>query len=252
MVNYSFPKVIPGYRPKKPKTQIPWRIILLAIFFGALFLGLIYVLFLSPIFKIKDVELSVTTQVNHDQVLTLIKQSAIGKNIFFWDKSNIEKEIQNQYPLTADLLVYKGLPNTIKIVIQETTPKIEWLTGNKIYLIDDQGQVIKEGVNDQLIKVVDTKNLSINPGDRILPSFFINFLTDFTTQAQKFGLKIKNFSVSESLFDLTAVTDKNIRLILTPTRSAAESLNEYKQTIDKLGQPQQYIDLRFPNRAFVK
>ena len=252
MVNYSFPKVIPGYRPQKAKKQIPWRKILLSIVLGILLIGLFYFLFFSPIFKIKTVELSVTSQVNHDQVLKILQQDAIDKNIFLWNQNSVQKEVENRYPLATNLLVYKGLPNTLRIVIQETTPKIQWETGGKIYLISDSGQVINEGTNNGLIKIIDTKNLAINPSERILPTFFIDFLSDFNDEAKTMGLNIKNFTVSESLFDLTAVTDKNIRLILSPTRNAAESLKEYKEAVDKVGQPKEYIDLRFTNRAFVK
>jgi cell division septal protein FtsQ len=252
MTNYSFPKIIPGYRAQKTKREIPWRTIFLAIIFATLFLGLIYLLFLSPVFKIKTVELSVTAQVNHEEVQNLLKQDALGKNIFSWNKNNVEKAINSRYPLVNNLLVYKGLPNTLRIVIQETMPKIQWETGDKIYLISTDGLVINEGKDDNLIKVVDTKGLPINQGERILPSFFIDFLSNFKDEAKKMDLNIKNFTVSESLFDLTAVTDKNIKLILSPTRSATESLKEYKDAVDKVGQPKEYIDLRFTNRAFVK
>lgn len=246
------PKVFPGFKREKPKKVIPWKQIFLFIFFIIILGGLIYLLFFSPIFKIKDIELSAATQVNREEVLSMIKNDAVGKNIFFWDKNNVEREINNYHPLALNLLIYKGLPNTIKIVIQETVPKIAWETGGKVYLVDDTGRVIKEGVNEKLIKVIDMKNLVINPGEKILPSFFINFLDEFSLGAKKIKLKIKNYEVNESLFDLSAVTDKNISLILSPNRSAQEALSQYQKTIEKLGQPKSYMDLRFAHRVFVK
>lgn len=246
------PKVLPGYKREKPKKIIPWKQIFLFIFFMLILSSLVYLLFFSSVFKIKDVELSAATQINREEVSLIIDNDAIGKNIFFWDKNNVEREINNRYPLVLNLLIYKGLPNTLKVVVQETAPKIVWETNAKLYLVDETGRVIKEGDNKDLIKVTDTKNLVINPGEKILPSFFINFLDEFNVGAKKIKLNIKNYEVNESLFDLSAVTDKNIRLILSPNRSAQEALSQYQKTIEKLGQPKTYIDLRFSHRVFVK
>jgi len=246
------PKIIPGYRKEKEKKKIPWKQIFLAILFLAIFSGLIYLLFFSPVFLIKDVEISNASQVDTNKVLTLVKKDSLGQNIFFWNKDNAQKLINENYPLSINLLVYKGLPNTIKIVIQETAPKIDWQIQDKHYLVDEEGRVIREGKDNKLIKIKDNKNVSIELGQKILPDFFINFVEDFLSKADEAGLKIDHFEVNESLYDLNAITDKNIKLILSPQRNAAETMDEYKKTIEKLGQPKEYIDLRFQNRAFFK
>jgi cell division septal protein FtsQ len=246
------PKVLPGFRREKPKKQIPWKQIFVGILVAIIFLGLIYLLFFSAVFKIQDVELSGANSADQNIILQMVKQNAVGKNIFLWDKNTVENEIYSQYPLISTVSVYKGLPNAIKVVLQNTTPVIDWQTGGQTYLIDQNGKVIKQAAQNGLIKVVDLENLAVNPGDEILPQFFINFLNDFLTATKKTNLKIDHFEVSESLYDLSAVTNKNIKLILSPERNPSDMLQQYQQATGKVGLPQQYIDLRFPNRVFVK
>ncbi len=244
------PKIIPGYRPVQ-KRDIPWGKILLGLLSLSVVGGLVYLFFFSPVFVIKEVEIGHTAGVDKDSIRELAFQDALGKNIFLWRGERLRGEILRKYPLVVQVLVYKGLPDTVKIVLQETTPVFNWETQGKSFLIGERGRVIKEGKNDKLFTVKDNKNLPVTIGKKIVPLSFVRFLQDFLQEARKEGLKIDHFEVNESLFDLWAVTADGLALIIAPTRTPKEMLYQFKKA-KALFPPHEYIDLRFSHRVFVK
>jgi len=244
------PKIIPGYKPSKKK-EIPWRSIFLFILLLGFIAGIIYLFIFSPIFKIKTIEMGRIVGANREDILNLINEDTLGKNIFLWQKNALEKEILAKDPLILNILVFKGLPSTLRIVFQETSAQISWQTQSKNYVIDERGRVLKEEENNKLVKVVDAKNLEIKPGEKIIPSTFINFVKDFYSEAYSAGIKITYFEVNESLFDLNAYTDKGLKLIINCNRSPSDMIDQYLKAIGKIS-PQEYVDLRFAHRVFIK
>ncbi|MCD6195090.1 FtsQ-type POTRA domain-containing protein [bacterium] len=244
------PKVIPGYRSSK-KTEIPWKKIFLVIFFVAIISALFYLFLLSPVFVIKEIEIGHTAGVEKKEIEEIAKSEALGKNIFLWQGQNLKDQILSKNPLVLEVLIFKGLPHTVKIVLQETTPIMNWETGGKTFLLGEKGRVIKEGKNSKLLRVKDNKNLPVAIGRKIIPYSFGEFLLSFQKEAKEKGIKIDHFEINESLFDLWAFTDNGIALIVSPTRSPQEMLSQFIRAKEMIA-PTEYIDLRFSHRVFVK
>lgn len=244
------PKIIPGYRPSK-KREIPWGKIFLLVFGGGLILGTIYLLLFSPVFSIKEVEIGHTAGSNKKEIEDLAKAEALGKNIFIWSSQKLRNKILEKYPLVLEVLIFKGLPNTIKVVLQETSPVLNWETQGRTFLVDERGRVIQEGQNSKLLRLKDNKNLSVEVGRKIVPSSFGEFLVSFQKEAEAKGIKIDHFEINESLFDLWAFTKDGVALIISPTRSPQDMLSQFAK-VQELVAPAEYIDLRFSHRVFVK
>jgi len=248
----SMPKIIPGPAARRyKKLEIPWKRIFLSIFLLLLFFAAIYLLFFSSTFSIKEIEIGHIAQAEKEKIQNLAEEEALGKNIFIWQKSTLEKKITTQYPLILKIVIFKGLPHTLRIVIQETSPQLNWLSQDKSYLIDEKGRIIKEGKNNKLITIIDRKNLGVKQGDKILPVSFMDFIDDFNQQAEKIGIKIEYFEIYESLFDLWAKIKDGKKMIITPLRKPEEMLEQYQKSV-ALFTPSEYVDLRFPQRVFVK
>jgi len=250
MAIHSMPKVIPGQKIKKQR-YIPFKEIFLSLFLLAVVSAIIYVFIYSPVFKIKEIEISALEGIKKEEVLDLIKKEAQGKNIFLFKGESLKKEISTKYPLILNVLIFKGLPSTLKVVFQETRPVLNWETNKKVYLVDEKGRIIKEGQNNKLLKVVDSKNIEVKQGAKIIPISFIDFFEEFNNEAIKKGLKISYFEIGESLFDINVYLDNGIKLMINSNREPSETLSQYSKAIE-LVRPKEYIDLRFSHRAFVK
>jgi cell division septal protein FtsQ len=119
-----------------------------------LLIGIIIFLYLfifSNFYNITDIQVSGNQIISTDDVLDItnqyISQNSFfifkHKNIFVFNKNALKQRI-NEVIILDDLKVNKILPNIIKLTLQEKNSAVKWLTNDKEYLVDNQGQVIKQ------------------------------------------------------------------------------------------------------------
>ena len=96
---------------------------------------------LSPIFNVTTIVVEGNNIVSTNEIISL---SGIKKdeNIFKFSKSQISKNIkQNAY--INKIQISKSIPNTIKIIVEERTPKYIVEFGNGYVYISNQGYILE-------------------------------------------------------------------------------------------------------------
>lgn len=241
-------KVFNPPREKKP-IIIPKSIIIILILL-IIISGIFYILFYSPIFIIKKIEIIGPVEGKLSNLLDKLN----NQNLFLVNSRSIKSDLLLTNPEFLNIEVLKGIPNTIRIKFQERQPKIIWQSNGQKFLIDENGILFKELKTDlSLPLVVDSQNVNVKILTPVASKNFIDFVTRVNTRIINYGLKISEYRVNETTFQVDAVTDKGFRIIFDTTKSESDQLEsfdkvykEYKNDI------KEYVDLRVNGWVYYK
>lgn len=236
--------------------------------------GLIYLIFYSPVFKIKSVEVSGAQEIPAGEIEALVWQQTnlsrflLGRqnNLFLFDKNKLETELKNKYVL-ADLNLKKKYLFKSKLSISFTEKKfaIVWREGDKYYFAAADGGVIKE-INPAEIKnknypviegVGESKiydNQIIGQGEKI------NFILDLNEKIKNSQLNftVEKFIIDETLLNAVkaAVASSGPQIVFSIKEEPAKQLNRLATLIkEKLKDDlykKSYIDLSYGEKIYYK
>lgn len=243
------PKVYnPSYVPEKKqfsKVYIYFLVILI------LLVGLVYVLFYATFFKIKNV----TLENSHNLEIGQFIQKLNGHNIFFLNTAKTEAELTQKFPAVKGVKIIRGLPNTLKIQLQEEAAKAIWQTQGKNYLVSASGKIYQETEEQvDLLIIKDNNNLVVSFGQQVVSENFLNFISELSSAFnQVTGFQINHFEINETLFQTDAVTFQNWKVIFETTRKASSQLSDLAKFLaDYKNEVTEYIDLRIEGKVFYK
>lgn len=245
---HRVPKVFQAPRDEE-KSVVP-RFIKICIWIVILFLGLGYLIFFSPVFKIKSIEVVGSPSDEVKQKLDALK----GKNIFSIPAKPLEDDIiaHNQNYLSVD--VFRGIPDTVKVKFQDREAKIIWNTQGQRYLVDKNAILFKEleGSSDLPI-IVDTNNLAVTIPEQVASANFIDFVKSANAALNQTNIVVTEFQIKETTFQIDAVTDKNFRIIFDTLRPLSEQMDAFKIVYEKNSSNiKEYIDLRVEGFVYFK
>jgi cell division septal protein FtsQ len=235
-------------------------------FYGIIFLVLLlvatvfYLIFYSPIFKIKNISIKNTNVLTEDEILNILRPVILSEkiggfagfeNMISWPSGHIEVSD----PVISDIDIKKNwFKRTIEINVNERQRFAIWcfLDGQTCYWIDKQGVLFADAplTEGSLISVVsDLREQGLPLGSRIEEERFIKNLILVLENLNKNGLEAQKITFDDSLkelhvnsvegpimlFSIRFDSSKNIPLIT--------SLNT--KNID-------YIDLTVENKIFYK
>lgn len=220
--------------------------LILVIFLG----GLVYLLFFSPLFQVKNVVVdSAVSEANSEF------EKLKGRNILTLRSADIEKEIISQFGDLANLKIVRGLPDTLKIQLEARQSKMVWQVEERNYLVDSQGLIIKEiqGESD-LPKVKDNKNLPVLANQVVASEIFLNFIVEASSKfPEVVGSRISSFEVNETIFQVDALTDQGWKVIFDTTRSVDSQLSGLKQFLSEHKDEMiEYADVRIEGKVYYK
>jgi len=242
------PKVFQSHRDKE-QFILP-RFVKISIWLIILLSGLVYFLFFSPVFQIKNIEIVGSPS---DEVKVFLEKIK-GKNIFSFSSARIEQDIIAKNQNYLSVKVDRGIPDTTRVIFQDREAKIVWQTQNKKYFVDKEAIVFRE-VSDssELPLVSDLKNLNIQIPTQIATAKFIDFVKDASTELKNANIIVRQFQVNETTFQLEAVTEQGIRIIFDTLRPLSEQIsafhNVYNKDKDKI---KVYVDLRVEGWVYYK
>lgn len=251
------PKIIVSeMREEKPGKRFPKKLIYLVIFIILIIL-LVYFLFSSSFFEIKKVEINETRLVESEKIKKIVEFSyANQKNILLFDDSEIETKVKDNFPLISEVIVQKGIPDTLRVTIKEREPFIIWKSGSKEYFVDKEGIAYLEATEERGVPVIiDTREVPVELGNKILSSGFLHYASEINQKFNSFsGLEIEELRIDETIFDLIVKTKSGFSVFFDTTRSVDEGLSDLKRVLDHLGSvyPKEYIDLRVEGWAYYK
>jgi hypothetical protein len=238
---------------KKSKKGI-WSSLFLLLFIG----GLIYLVFVSGVFSVETVAFSPTKYVNREELM-----KAAGSGGTFLDNNIITYGL---FGLSSRLKKVTGVDKVsvrrisqhkLEIKIVEKAPLLVWQTLDRKYLVDDTG-VIWGNYEDKYLSLpvfVDTKNLPVDIGNKVLPQGSIVFFRDLGAIFGDTGAKAVKYEIMDIVSDLKVTTDAGWFVYFDTTRSAKGEVVSLQRVLAEAkgaGTKLEYIDLRIANRIFYK
>lgn len=244
------------YQPKvfqAPREQLPkiWSKFLFFLILIILILsGIFYVIFFSSWFKIKNIEIIGNPST---QIRTQLDQFK-GKNIFSFKSASLEKELLNSNRNFLTVKIYRGIPDTIRVVFENRIPKLIWQTANQKYFVDENAIIFEEADNSaDLPLVIDKSNLAIEIPKQIATTNFVDFVKSVDSELVNLKIKIKNYEVSETTFQVTAVASDDLNIIFNTLRPVSEQIDAFKKVYEtSKADIREYIDLRVEGKVYYK
>ena len=246
------------YKAKKKK-RASRRVITLIISLFVL-AGIVYLLFLSPVFKIKEIIISGSERVSSEE----IKKNLICDNIIFTTTKSVKSQLLNRIPEIMDLKIKKNLfKGRLEIHIQEREIVgilcAEATMGTCFYF-DKDGIIFKAAPDTSgslITSIKDYSERSFKLGDSILDKNFIDtILTIKENLSEKIGIKVSSFDIdSYPIEKLRVVTSESWYILFSLKRDIKSQLLALKVALDEKIQNRmslEYVDLRIENRIYYK
>ena len=237
--------------PKEERPFVLPRVFKIIIIIIIVFSALFYLFIFSPCFKIKTIEIIGSPPSEISLYLNQFKNS----NIFLFNVRGMTEELKSKYPEFLDIEVSRGIPSTLRVRFEERSPKIIWQSNYKYYLVDENGLVFKVVENRplDLPLVIDNKNLVISLPSQIATTNFVDFIINAKIKIKDYGLQINQFEINETIFQVDAQTDKNIKIIFDITRNLSDQLDAFgKVYSEHKDEIKEYLDLRVEGKVYYK
>jgi hypothetical protein len=245
------------YNAKKSR-RVNKRVIILIISLFVL-AGIGYVLFFSPVFKIKEIIVSGNKKTSSEE----IKNSLVYDNMLLATSRNVKGELTKKFPEILDLKVSKNLfKGKLEINIQER--EIVGILCNQetsgCFYFDKDGIVFENApsTSGSLVTLIkDYSKRDFGPGDAVLDKNFVDTILLIKEDLfQKIGLKVASFDIeSYPIEKLRVVTSESWYILFSLQRDIKSQLLALKVALDEKIKDRmglEYVDLRIENRIYYK
>lgn len=135
------------YRIKKKKSILRnrffWVVVLLLLGAGSL----VYILFFSWVFQIKEVTLSGTNGISQAD----LRHFFLDKNIFLLNKEEIKKNILEGFSKITEVKISRNFPSSLDVEIKERVAVAVWCNQEEeCFLMDQTGAIFEEACLEQV------------------------------------------------------------------------------------------------------
>ncbi len=214
---------------------------------------LVYFVLFSQQFYIKDIIVEGSDLAPKDQIIALVPRG----NIFRLNISDLKNKLITDFPEIREVEIFRGIPDALKIVVNERDGKMVWQSGDKQYLVSSQGEVTRQVTGSEgagLPVVADKKGLPVKPGEQLLSPNLVAFVVNiYSGLSDAVNIKPDHFEVNETTFDLNLYTDAGFYVKLNSLRSSKKQLDNLKLVmVDKRPEIHEYVDLRIDGWAYYK
>jgi hypothetical protein len=257
------PKIYGTPKPKRSFGAV--RLFFMRLVWVAACCGVVYAAVWGPWLRVRRVEVRGTHFVSESTIANLVP---VGAHIWLLPKDRIvQQALQN--PVIQSVAVLRGLPDSVRIVVEEKKPALLWISGGTASVLDADGYAFMQypenalpgpetpvgKVIQPLRRVYDTTNIAIKPDRPVVSPLFISFVQttqkEFAKEAPT--ITIQRFEVATSTLDVTAVATTGMRIdlsVLADPAVQARNLNRLV-TISKIP-PASHVDLRVDRWAYVQ
>jgi cell division septal protein FtsQ len=146
---------------KKRRLFTVKRVLVILLFLGSSS-GLIYLFFLSSVFKVKNIEVFGVERIPEKEIEGIVS-SKTASNIFLANLANTKNYLIQTYPEIARVDIKRILPKTISVNIEERKPAAVL---NNTYTLDKEGVAFEKSPNDSLPQITDKSVGDIMLGDK--------------------------------------------------------------------------------------
>lgn len=251
---------------KQKKTKKNKKIFFLSLIFLLVFAFIIYLLFYSNLFLLKNIEVLGAERSNIEEIKALIWQKTdhygfldIRKdNLLLISKNNLKKEIKNNFNL-AEVRLNKVIFNKLKIEIIERQPAFLLKTDDGLEHRDNQACLIdniavtKEDVNNKpILRKKGQVNSCLSLAEDYLNDIFEIYNLSFDYNL----FPIKEFILNGDRYTITLKLESGPSIYFNRRDDKYIQFEKLKGVFFDLKEDVivniEYIDVRYGNKAFIK
>ncbi len=251
----------------KKKKFCSWKIYLLI--FIILVLGLLYFLFLSPFFLIKDIKVSGLGRLPEDSISTILWQQTEEKSFWLLKQNNLllfktaeaEESLMSNFNFSK-ISITKKLFNSLVVEIEERPYAFIWSEAGKRYYSDSKGYIIPDSTvtDEDLGKFPVIENQT--PDSLIVEDYlkinleYLNFIFALREDLLKYpDLKIDKFMLTQELNMLKASFSDGLIVYFNikddPIKQIDKLVVVKKEKIKDNLSSVNYIDLRYGDKVYI-
>lgn len=184
---------------------------------------------------------------------------------FTINRQQLTKDMQAQFPELVQVAVTTPLlANHAVVELEVSKPALILTSGNDTYLLDTRGVALLDTARerplaktDALPVVTDQSNLPVELGKQALTSSQTGFILELNHQAQAKNLSLVSINLSAGAGELTVrYNDLPYFVKYNVNEDARKSFGTFYATKEYIERtkvkPAEYIDVRIPERAYVK
>lgn len=220
----------------------------------------------KPVIHINSSILPRDSNVYENAVSSEMNSSLLYKNKLTFNPDKFEENIKNSFPEVDDLTIEIPIIRHRPIVnISLSEPVARLVTNNNNYILDVEGRALfEESLIDQdfdtssLVSINDVSNHPVELGKPVLTRQQIQFVKELLAQSKAKKTPVDTL-VLEPGGSTLEVNFKDSRYIVKFSfyEDVTQSSGAYfaiRKRIDskEVPNPSQYIDLRIPDRAYIK
>ncbi|MDD5221294.1 MAG: FtsQ-type POTRA domain-containing protein [Candidatus Pacebacteria bacterium] len=233
---------------KKKKSIFKNKLFWLILICFVLIISICYLLFLSPVFKIKDIKITGDLKYENINEIETKAWQMIPKNILFLQKGSIVDNLLKQYIVLDEVKIKKEFPNKIEISLEERKPVANFCN-DKCWYVDEDGIAFKElGDKDEAYVVLISEKPEENIFPNVISKELLNSILLSKDEIKKLiGLNILECNFSNLKIELK--TEQEWLAILDPKGNIKNQVSSLNLVFkNKIGEEDalkiDYIDVR--------
>lgn len=231
-------------------------------------IGVFYLLTLSPHAQLEingEPRLLGDKQSVQTKIDTIISDSFLNRSKVAFNEEKINVELATAFPEFNDINVKTSLFRHNPVVtITFGEPKVLLTNGATLYVVSAEGTILLDASKDRdlfntekLPLVQDQSSLQFNIGKQALSAVQVRYIVEVVNQSSLKNRPIETLILSAGGGELdvryggkTYVVKYN--LFEDPRRSVGTYIAMSEQLEAQNQKPQEYIDIRIPERAYIK
>ncbi|MBI2676459.1 MAG: hypothetical protein HYX21_00685 [Candidatus Yanofskybacteria bacterium] len=260
------------YLAKKRK-RIFLRLFLWFIFGLAIIVGLVYLLFFSKLFYVKEVSIANQSFISNQEIGQAVDEFLAQKrffvsgfsNLIFVESDKIQSLVINNFPQAENVTVEKEYPHTVKISLDGKTALGVWCFSmsdqNKCFYFDKNGVAFETSADSDgplLLRIEDEKGRFEKLGQAVADKELLSFILSIRPELEKIKIDIKKITIpAVEYFRIDAETSEGWKVYFSTRDDLKNQVNSLNVFLSQKISPEkrsqlQYIDVRIPNRVYYK
>ncbi|MBI2057523.1 MAG: hypothetical protein HYT63_00865 [Candidatus Yanofskybacteria bacterium] len=260
------------YLAKKRK-KIFLCLFLWLVLFLAISAGLVYLLFFSKLFYVKEVSIANQSFIPNQEIRQAIDELLAQKrffvsgfsNLIFVESGKIQSLIVNNFPQAENVTVEKEYPHTVKVSLDGKTALGVWCFGagdqDKCFYFDKNGVAFETSADSDgplLLRIEDEKGRFEKLGQAVAGKELLAFVLSIRPELEKVKIDIKKITVpADEDFRVDTQTSEGWEIYFSARDDLKSQVNSLDVFLSQKISPEkrsqlQYIDVRIPNRVYYK
>ena len=245
-----------------------WLILILAIA-----AGVVYLLFFSKVFYVKEVSIANQSFVPNQDIRETVDDFLAQKkffvsgfrNLIFVESDKMQSLITDAFSQAENVVVEKKYPHTVKVSLDGKVAIGIWCFGEKgssgCFYFDKNGVVFETSADSDgplLLKIEDEKGQFEKLGQAVTDKELLAFILSIRPELEKVKIDIKKIIVlADEDFRVDVQTTEGWKIYFSTKDDLKSQVNSLNVFLGQKISPEkrsilQYIDVRIPNRVYYK